>query len=147
MDNTLAVTKLEAGHKLMEIISSDFLVKAARVGDVVEYFAAWGQLQHDEAHGSYLARILHIDVLAIFDLLDNILMLEDGHGSHFRHNEGLHFFVYVWLHNLNGDLLIGGQIVSKFDLAAGSLTESSANFIISQDAWHFKFLLINDKTD
>jgi hypothetical protein len=121
MGHSLVMAVVETVHELAEEISGDLLLKPSSVGDVIEYLASLGQFEDNIADVLDLAGVLDEDVLPVLELLDDVLMGEDGHSSHLGKDQLLHLVGEAILHYLDSDRSIRAELVTQFHFARRAL--------------------------
>lgn len=137
MSDSLHVAVVEALEELFEVISGQILLEPSRYGDEVEQLTAESELQHDVRHSLVRAAWLGVDSLAVFDLLNDVVVLQLAHGLDLGHHKLCHLWVHVITDNLDSNQSLGLGVLRKLNLAAGTFAQGFDDLVSSKSFTHF----------
>ena len=126
----------EALQQLLKKVSGEWFFKSPSICDEIEEFAAKRQLQNNVNDLPHFTVVLCIVANAVFDLIDNIMVLQVLHGLHLGDNQLLQRLVRVVVDYFNSVLLASCPVSTQFHLAASSLADGPEYFVISNISWH-----------
>ena len=137
MGNSTLMTMIKTFHKLMEIKSGQWLVKAAWESNEIKELTTISKFKSDIRNYFLLSTSFRVCLLTIFQLLHHICMwLKSTHCLHFIHYQLLHLCIHVIVHYFNCNLLSGLLIVSELDFAACSRPKCSFDIEFTELSWH-----------
>jgi len=93
VSNLFAVAVIKTLHELFEEVSGLSLRERARVGDEVEQFTTLGIFENNIGDHPIVSIGFLVERGVEFNLLNDVLVLQFGHGLHFNHDELLQLLI------------------------------------------------------
>ena len=123
VSNALSMAEVQALKQLLEVVPGDLLAELSRVGNEVKEFSSLSEFEHDVADFLVDSVVLFVDSLSGLNLLYDIDVFQTLHGVDFVEDKLFHAMVHVVVHDLDGALSSGREVLGQLDFAAGSFAQ------------------------
>lgn len=127
----LVVAVVETIHELNEEVACLFLAEGTRVGDVIEKLAAFRNLENYVLTLLLFRAIFHVAVGAVFDLLNDIWMVELSAQAHLSHEQLMNLLIINVVHEFKSHLGTGACINCELHLAASTFSKRLDDIVAS----------------
>ena len=144
MSNTLLMAMMQSHYKLSkEVFSYPFIQLTCFLYEIKE-FSSFSDLKNNKKYLFRLARCFNINILAMKNCLDDILMLANClYCAEFVLKKLHLFWTEVFFHYFYCHFLISFRIIGQFDFATGSLPKCSLYPIFAYSSWIIDILVFH----